>query len=97
MLELTVLFQQSSHENLSPQVIMKVGREIQKLAKKPLEGIRYIPLDEDSMAEIHCEIAGPGIFLRDPCHFRACSDLSRQFCSWYALRRWFFQDETSSD
>jgi ubiquitin-protein ligase len=38
---------------------MKVGREIQKLAKKPLEGIRYIPMDEDSMAEIHCEIAGP--------------------------------------
>lgn len=50
---------QSSHENLSPQTIMKVGREIQKLAKKPLEGIKYIPLDEDSIAEIHAEIAGP--------------------------------------
>jgi hypothetical protein len=63
---------------------MKVGREIQKLAKKPLEGIKYIPLDEDSIAEIHAEIAGPGIFT-DLALLRSYLTLFRPHCSWHAL------------
>lgn len=60
----------SSHENLSPQVIMRVGREIQQLAKKPLDGIKYIPLNEDSIGEIHAEIAGPVGTPYEGGHFR---------------------------
>lgn len=90
-------FQHSSHENLSPQVIMRVGREIQQLAKKPLDGIKYIPIDEDSIGEIHAEIAGPGIFGPNPAPRSAPADALSPLRSWDALRGWSLQDETSSD
>ncbi|CAM9474162.1 unnamed protein product [Choristocarpus tenellus] len=49
----------SSFENISPQVISRVGREIQDLQKSPPDGIRFLPQEEDSIAEIHVEIMGP--------------------------------------
>jgi len=50
----------SSHENLPPQVISRVARELKKLATKPPEGIKYVPRDDDdSIAEIHADIHGP--------------------------------------
>jgi ubiquitin-conjugating enzyme E2 S len=50
----------SSHENLPPQVISRVARELKKLATKPPEGIKYVPSDDDdSIAEIHADIHGP--------------------------------------
>lgn len=50
----------SSHENLPPQVISRVARELKKLATKPPEGIKYVPCDDDdSIAEIHADIHGP--------------------------------------
>jgi len=50
----------SSHENLPPQVISRVARELKNLATKPPEGIKYVPRDDDdSIAEIHADIHGP--------------------------------------
>ncbi|CAM9789536.1 unnamed protein product [Discosporangium mesarthrocarpum] len=49
----------SSFENISPQVISRVGREIQDFQKNPPDGIRFLPQEEDSIAEIHVEIMGP--------------------------------------
>lgn len=50
----------SSHENYSPQVIQRLSREIQDLVRTPPEGITYVPNDEESITEIHCDVAGPG-------------------------------------
>ncbi|CAM9178265.1 unnamed protein product [Ectocarpus sp. 12 AP-2014] len=49
----------SSFENISPQVISRVGREIQDLQRNPPDGIRFLPQEEDTIAEIHAEIKGP--------------------------------------
>ena len=78
-------------------MIMRVGREFQQLAKKPLDGIKYIPLDEDSIGEIHAEIAGPGIFRRIPSLCARPADALTPVRSGDAVRRRALQDETSSD
>jgi len=50
----------SSHENLSPQTIQLAMKEIRKLARNKLEGIKYIPPEDGaSLTEIFAEIAGP--------------------------------------
>lgn len=48
-----------SSENLSPQVIGRLIKELRKLTRKPPEGIKYIPNDDDKIGEIHAEIEGP--------------------------------------
>ena len=50
----------SQCENLSPACIMKINKEIMQLAKNKLDGIKYLPQDDESIAEIYAEIAGPG-------------------------------------
>ena len=47
-------------QNISPQVITRIARELKELTKAPPEGIKHRPTDEDSLAEIHAEIEGPG-------------------------------------
>ena len=47
-------------QNISPQVISRIARELKELTKAPPEGIKHRPTDEDSLAEIHAEIEGPG-------------------------------------
>eukprot|EP00640_Fibrocapsa_japonica_P004080 CAMPEP_0113935596 /NCGR_PEP_ID=MMETSP1339-20121228/2725_1 /TAXON_ID=94617 /ORGANISM="Fibrocapsa japonica" /LENGTH=219 /DNA_ID=CAMNT_0000937809 /DNA_START=111 /DNA_END=770 /DNA_ORIENTATION=+ /assembly_acc=CAM_ASM_000762 len=52
----------SSYENISPQILSRLGREINAFVRNAPEGIRYIenPNDgESSLAEIHAEIDGP--------------------------------------
>ena len=49
---------QSMAENISPQIVQLLARELKKLASAPPDGIKYIP-QHDSMTEIHAEIAGP--------------------------------------
>ncbi|KAL4176945.1 Ubiquitin-conjugating enzyme E2 22 [Phytophthora ramorum] len=46
-------------ENLPPQVAQRVARELRKLVMQPLDGIRYLPQDEEQLSEIHAEIRGP--------------------------------------
>ncbi|KAE8901678.1 hypothetical protein PF005_g4761 [Phytophthora fragariae] len=46
-------------ENLPPQVAQRVARELRKLVMQPLDGIRYLPQDEEQLSEIHVEIRGP--------------------------------------
>ena len=48
-----------SSENLSPQVIGRLIKELRKLTRKPPEGIKFIPNDDDKIGEIHAEIEGP--------------------------------------
>lgn len=49
------------HENLSPQTLARLAREVSHLASSPpADGIRYVPHDDDTVAEIHAEITGPG-------------------------------------
>ncbi|KAF0697536.1 Aste57867_11779 [Aphanomyces stellatus] len=49
----------ATHENFSPQIIQRVAREIKQLATNPPAGIRYLPQDDASLAEIHVELIGP--------------------------------------
>ncbi|ETV98396.1 hypothetical protein H310_09084 [Aphanomyces invadans] len=49
----------SAHENFSPQIIQRVAKEIRQLATNPPAGIRYLPQDDESLAEIHVELVGP--------------------------------------
>mmetsp|Transcript_19862 Transcript_19862/g.32658 ORF Transcript_19862/g.32658 Transcript_19862/m.32658 type:complete len:227 (+) Transcript_19862:141-821(+) len=48
----------SSHENLSPQVLQSIARELRKLAVKPLEGI-HILINEEDLTDIQADIEGP--------------------------------------
>ena len=51
---------QSATENLPPQVMSRLGKELKKLVRTPPDGIKFIPNEEERMDEIHAEIAGPG-------------------------------------
>lgn len=46
-------------ENLPPQVVVRLAKEVRKLATAPPEGIAYLATDDDSMGEVHAEVAGP--------------------------------------
>ena len=46
-------------ENIPPQVIKKVLKEINELTSEPLDGIRLIPNEQD-ICDIQAYIDGPG-------------------------------------
>ncbi|ETI31849.1 hypothetical protein F441_21138 [Phytophthora nicotianae CJ01A1] len=48
-----------TRENLPPQVAQRVARELRKLVLQPLDGIRYLPQEQEQLSEIHAEIRGP--------------------------------------
>lgn len=57
--EFAFFFQTSSNvENLSPQIIKQVAREIHGLASNPPEGIKIFTNDED-ITDIQATIEGP--------------------------------------
>ena len=47
-------------ENLSPQTMVRLGREIKVLVQSDIEGVKYVPNEEDSMAEVLADLEGPG-------------------------------------
>lgn len=49
----------SATENLPPQVMSRLGKELKKLVRAPPDGIKFIPNEEERVDEIHAEIAGP--------------------------------------
>ncbi|RLN62514.1 hypothetical protein BBJ28_00015328 [Nothophytophthora sp. Chile5] len=49
----------SARENLPPQVAQRVARELRRLVLQPLDGIRYLPQDEEQLCEIRAELRGP--------------------------------------
>ncbi|KAG9406787.1 ubiquitin-conjugating enzyme E2 S [Aphanomyces cochlioides] len=49
----------SARENFPPQILQRVAKEIRQLVTKPPTGIRYLPQEEESLAEIHVELVGP--------------------------------------
>ncbi len=50
----------SNMENLSPQVIRKVWREVMELVQEPPEGIKVFANEED-ITDIQASIEGPGM------------------------------------
>ena len=53
---------QSNVENVSPQTIRQVCKELSDLTSDPPEGIKVFPNEED-ITEIQASIEGPGIVL----------------------------------
>ena len=53
-------------ENLSPQIIRQIAKELADLTKEPLEGIKIFPNEAD-ITDIRASIEGPGINL-SACH-----------------------------
>lgn len=51
--------QNSNVENLPPQVLRLVYKEVSALAADPPEGIKIYPSEED-ITELHTAIEGPG-------------------------------------
>ena len=49
----------TSQENLSPQVISSLIKELKKISKTPPDGIKYLPNYNDNINVIHSEIKGP--------------------------------------
>ena len=49
---------QSSAENLSPQIVGSIAKELKKLSTAPPDGIKYVPRS-DSFTEIYADIEGP--------------------------------------
>lgn len=47
-----------SHENLAPQVLASLARQLKVIATKPPEGVKYLPT-EGNITEICAEISGP--------------------------------------
>ncbi|GMH63175.1 hypothetical protein TrLO_g13811 [Triparma laevis f. longispina] len=46
-------------ENLPPQVVMRLAKEVRKLANEPPEGIKFLASEEENLGEVHAEIEGP--------------------------------------
>ena len=55
-----IQFQCSNVENLSPQVIRNVAKEVGELCCNPVEGVKIYP-SEDDITNIQATIEGPGI------------------------------------
>lgn len=87
---------QVSFENLAPQVSRQICKELQHLISDPPEGIKVI-LNEEDISDIQAIIDGPGKSISPNQSFlrlwlMTCILLS----SWYPLRLWTFQSETST-
>ena len=50
----------SSNENVSPQVIRRVTKEVMELAESPPEGIKVF-VNEEDITDIQATITGPGM------------------------------------
>lgn len=48
-------------ENLAPDVIRRISKEIKDLSQEPMEGIKII-VNEQDITELHCCIDGPSKF-----------------------------------
>ncbi|GMI31034.1 hypothetical protein TrRE_jg6918 [Triparma retinervis] len=46
-------------ENLPPQVVTRLAKEVRKLATSPPEGIKFLATEEETLGEVHAEIEGP--------------------------------------
>lgn len=57
------LFQSSNVENLSPQVIRQVSKELWDLSSNPPEGIKVF-FNEEDITDIQAAIEGPGSFIK---------------------------------
>lgn len=72
-----------SAENLAPQVMASLARQIKQLLTKPPDGVKYVPTD-GTLTEVLADIAGPGQWFPFSPHvvsrcFDACSAPRRVF------------------
>ena len=49
-----------SADNLAPQIISRLGKEINLLKRRPTGGFTYVETDNDTISEIHALLVGPG-------------------------------------
>ncbi|KAJ6220923.1 hypothetical protein RDWZM_006735 [Blomia tropicalis] len=68
----------SNVENLAPNVIRKVSKELADLIKQPPEGIKIIPNDED-VSDIQAIVEGPACTPYHKGHFRVKLVLGKTF------------------
>lgn len=59
MLARLSVYLQSSVENLCPQVLRRVTKEVLELAEQPPEGIKVF-INEQDLTDIQATIEGPG-------------------------------------
>ncbi|EGG23586.1 ubiquitin-conjugating enzyme E2 S [Cavenderia fasciculata] len=67
-----------SSENLPPDVIKRILRELKELSNSPMEGISLVPCEED-LSNIDAIIHGPGGTPYEGGHFKARLTLSSDF------------------
>lgn len=80
-----ICVQNSNVENLPPQVLRLVYKEVSALAADPPEGIKIYPSEED-ITELHTAIEGPG---RN--YLSWCALLNVNICTWGEYRKdWHF-------
>lgn len=65
-------------ENLSPQIIRQVAKEIGDLQKEPPEGIKIVPNEED-ITDLHATVEGPAGTPYAGGHFRIKLVLGKNF------------------
>eukprot|EP00518_Triparma_eleuthera_P002042 CAMPEP_0182459280 /NCGR_PEP_ID=MMETSP1319-20130603/4442_1 /TAXON_ID=172717 /ORGANISM="Bolidomonas pacifica, Strain RCC208" /LENGTH=251 /DNA_ID=CAMNT_0024658155 /DNA_START=195 /DNA_END=950 /DNA_ORIENTATION=- len=46
-------------ENLPPQVVVRLAKEVRKLVSFPPEGVKFLATEEENLGEVHAEIEGP--------------------------------------
>lgn len=48
-------------ENLAPQILTQIAKQIRKLASDPPEGVKYLPQKQGrhALTEIHAQLDGP--------------------------------------
>ena len=57
-----LFLQISNVENLSPQIIRQLSKELHELVAEPPEGIK-IQINEEDITDIQAYIDGPGMYL----------------------------------
>lgn len=94
-------FWQAANENLPPNVIKQLAKELKNLNETPPEGIKVI-VNDDDFSTIYADIEGPGRSQPWTALFLTASSFwyhgwrvvyVSEHCSWNSLREWYFPHE----
>lgn len=98
---------QATNENLPPNVIKQLAKELKNLDESPPEGIK-VGVNDDDFSIIYADIEGPGMYIVFfffwvancmQClsllhlYFTMIDELRSWPCSWHSLREWCFPHE----
>lgn len=94
-------FWQAANENLPPNVIKQLAKELKNLNETPPEGIKVI-VNDDDFSTIYADIEGPGRSQPWTALFLTASSFwyhgwrvvyVSEHCSWNSIREWYFPHE----